>query len=120
MIDWLKHQVRDDIGTDTKLVYSLNDIKALNLDVIELADAGILVIQKEDDLHVNFALLQEDCDDGEDRFFSVVFHGRGPSGSLRECRHTYWGEDGNGYIFYPPFDLIIAALNELKKYFDGD
>lgn len=48
----------------------------------------------------------------------LLFHGEGPSGALRECRHTWWGE--NGYVHYPHFATIEAAFRELRRWFDGD
>jgi hypothetical protein len=48
----------------------------------------------------------------------MIMHGSGPSGSLRECRHTWWGE--NGYVHYLHFAAIEAALRELRRWFDGD
>lgn len=48
---------------------------------------------------------------------NLLLHGRGFTGG-RECRHTYWGEEG--YIFYPNASNIIAAINWLTKYFDMD
>jgi len=47
---------------------------------------------------------------------SMLMHGEGPAGFLRECRHTYWGEDG--YIFYPNKKHIDAAMQWLSKYYD--
>lgn len=48
----------------------------------------------------------------------IVFHGGGPSGYLRELRHTHWGNDGNGYLFYPSSKVILAAFVALKEWFD--
>lgn len=50
---------------------------------------------------------------------SCIFYGEGPSGNLRECRHTYWGEEDNhGYIFYLDGRLITAAFRRLSEFFD--
>ena len=46
---------------------------------------------------------------------AFVFSGEGPA-SLRELRHTEWGEDG--YLHYPSAKLIIAAFEALKDWFD--
>jgi hypothetical protein len=56
------------------------------------------------------------CDDSNETYTTLMMHGSGPSNNLRECRHTFWGEDG--YIFYPQKSHIIAALDWLEKYYD--
>jgi hypothetical protein len=51
--------------------------------------------------------------------YEMVFHGSGPSGGLRELRHTWWGApDDGGYLFYPDFTLLEAAFKALRKWFD--
>jgi hypothetical protein len=51
--------------------------------------------------------------------YSSLFSGCGPSGALRELRHTYWGEsDNSGYIHMPNAKLIAAAFAALKRWFD--
>ena len=86
---------------------------------------GYLLIRKRDELNVSFALLEFDTgpvsgDTGSKTLYRMIMHGEGPSGNLRECRHTWWGEGDNaGYIFYPNFELISAALRELARWFDG-
>lgn len=49
----------------------------------------------------------------------IMMLGGGPTGALRECRHTYWG-DKDGYIFYPKARHIRAALDWLEKFYDLD
>ncbi len=53
----------------------------------------------------------------------VFMHGygfmcEGENISLRECRHTYWGE--NGYIYYLDKRQMLAILGWLGRYFDLD
>lgn len=67
---------------------------------------------------LNFAFFESDERESpsDDWAVSLLMHGHGPTGILRECRHTYWGRDG--YIFYPNKKHIVAALEWLEKYFD--
>lgn len=51
-------------------------------------------------------------------WYSMVFHGSGPSGGLRECRHIWWGDDG--YTYYLNFALVEQAFAALRRWFDGD
>lgn len=48
----------------------------------------------------------------------MLMYGSGPVGALKECRHTYWGD--NGYIFYPNKQNIIKALEWLEKFYEMD
>lgn len=50
---------------------------------------------------------------------ACVFNGEGPSGNLRECRHTFWGQEDDGYIFYPDGRLITAAFACLSEFYDN-
>lgn len=45
-----------------------------------------------------------------------LFHGDGPTGSLKELRHTYFANEG--YIFYLPMEATIKALTILQEYFN--
>ena len=48
---------------------------------------------------------------------NCFLYGEGCIG-LKECRHTYWGEEEHGYIFYPNKDHITRSLDWLSQYFD--
>jgi hypothetical protein len=80
---------------------------------------GWLVLNRETDLWLKFAVLEfcESAADRTDELDTCVFHGEGTLGDLRECRHTWWGEDG--YCFYLNGPLVTAALRELSEFFDG-
>lgn len=107
-------KVKSDQGDD---VYSLNFLKN-NYEVHEL-DEGYLVLEWHDPNSkswLKFAALDFYCSNGSDINLSLVFYGEGPSGDLRECRHTYWGEDG--YLFYPNKKVISSALTALSEFFD--
>ena len=88
---------------------------------------GILVARWRHELWLEFAVLSWCCGEGLDNEGRIVsaeqyehmFHGDGPSGNLRELRHTFWGDPTNsGYIFYPSGKLIEAAFAELREWFD--
>jgi hypothetical protein len=72
----------------------------------------------EDVFNLDFAALSfiQSNFDGSNIMAECLFFGSGPTGGLRECRHTYWGEDG--YIFYPDGVVIAAALKELSEFYD--
>ena len=113
-IDWLKPHVSI-VNDDGDTVYSLKEARQGN-EVKEL-DGGWFVYNIKDDLHVNFAVFHLAYSDDKDTMMECVFQGSGPSGSLRECRHTWWGDD-EGYVFYPPGKLIAQAFQELSVFFD--
>ena len=48
--------------------------------------------------------------------FKPFMYGEGPSGALRECRHSYIGDDG--YVFYLNKKNFIAALDWLSQHYD--
>lgn len=106
--------------------YAEPEIRAVATHLIELRPGLLAVI--EEDIHVEVALFRwaggpatKDGIEVEPAYYERVFHGGGPSGSLRELRHTYWGEPNNsGYIFYPNGALICAAFQHLKRWFDCD
>lgn len=50
--------------------------------------------------------------------YQPLFHGEGPSGTLRELRHTHWGHADDGYLHEPNGALIAAAFEALKPWFD--
>lgn len=119
VIDWLD-SVENRINADDQPLYPLDLAKA-KYDVRELIpDTGWLVIFHDTSggSWLRFAVLRFAVSEvgGRDIQTAIVFHGEGPSGSLRECRHTYWGEDG--YLFYPDGPVIVAALKALSEFYD--
>ncbi len=114
-ISWLEKGL-DTLNNDT--VYSLDRARE-RYEVRELGYGGYLVLNHEPaTLWLNFAVLEFHSSeaDGGNVQLSCVFHGEGPSSSLRECRHTYWGE--SGYLFYPDGRIIAAAFKELAEFYD--
>lgn len=118
--DWLNGREERDY-----FVYSIDELRATDgLDVRELP-GGWLILQRAKDhggLWLRFAVLDffQSEMNGQNELATCLFFGDGPGGkageSLRECRHTYWGEDG--YIFYPDGPLIAAAFEALSEFYD--
>jgi hypothetical protein len=105
-------------------IYSGKHIRELATVVVNLEGQGLLAVL-EDGIHISFAVFRWEqgsaSGDPPDEWYQRVFHGSGPSGSLRELRHTYWGEtDNSGYIFYAPGKLIADAFKQLERWFDVD
>jgi hypothetical protein len=95
----------------------------IDLRVIDCGRPGGLLCVLENDIHVSFVVLSfaESTVEGAQTMWHRVFHGSGPSGALRELRHTFWGDPNNaGYIFYPNAKLITEAFHHLNRWFDCD
>lgn len=101
-------------GCSVVTVYSLKDVKSKSLVKFLGEDGYLAMIDNEN--AVEFAVFCWHYNDNDDSMLTLQFHGKGFSGELRECRHTYWGD--NGYIFYPNGKVISAAFKELSLYFD--
>lgn len=71
---------------------------------------------------VSFVVVEWVSGPGDDGFmpalYQPLFHGEGPSGTLRELRHTHWGHADDGYLHEPNGALIAAAFEALKRWFD--
>jgi hypothetical protein len=130
MIEWLKECQIKEPCIDDSISYSLLKLKKKFL-VKELdIESGWLIYTgpkpDEGDYEIygwwmEFAVMRFHCQTHGDPDIEVscVFHGEGPAnGSLRECRHTWWGEEG--YIFYPKRVLIVKALEALSEFYDLD
>ena len=113
------------------MMYAEPDIIAAATVALELAGGGLLAVCESDDADSSWtevAVFHFHCGpatkDGVavgPALYDRVFHGGGPAGSLRELRHTYWGEaDNAGYIFYPNGKLIVDAIAKLRRWFDLD
>lgn len=118
--EWLK-PAESSIGSCNDQYYSLDKFQTL-YEVTELVPGrGWLVVHRpEPEYQTDFAVVQfmQSEVGGANTEVSIVFCGSGTGTVLRECRHTYWGPDGKGYIFYPNGKIIAAAFKELSKYFD--
>lgn len=118
MVGWLDSEI--DGPQEDMRVYSLDKARA-RYEVREICADGWLVLNwDEDRFLLKFAVLHfysSEMDDSNVRT-QCVFHGEGPVGNLRECRHTWWGEDGEGYLFYPPGKVITSGLKALSEFYD--
>ena len=87
---------------------------------------GLIVVANRDDW-IDFGVMDwhSSAIDGAGTIYSCLWHGCGPSGSLRELRHSYFGSPSSescmtGYIFYLNRKQMIDAMNVLLNYFDMD
>jgi len=119
-IDWLKPC---ETISDDEIVYRKKDVED-KFKLVNLKKDAVIVLYEESEAWLSFAVLEFNCaiqteESGEfdDIYLQTVFHGGGTTGSLRECRHTYWGR-ADGYLFYPDGVVIADALDKLSEYFD--
>jgi hypothetical protein len=113
-LDWLQPEG----ANNGDVVYRLDEARE-KYEVHELTCNGWLVINRDDHkIWMRFAVLEFYMSNGNGKnvVASCVFHGEGATGNLRECRHTWWGDDG--YVFYPNGNLIAAAFRALSEFFD--
>jgi hypothetical protein len=118
-MEWLDSIVDDLCGNQTR-VYPL-DLARQKYDVRPLGKNGWLVLKHpaDDSIWLEFAVLQTMYECEGKIFMEMIFHGGGPLGALRECRHTHWGhEEDDGYIYYPDAEIITLAFSELRDFFD--
>lgn len=124
---WLPSK-EDDFGGCKETIYDIDALKASTLEVRELIPGESWLVLNDNPYDegvkysgwLEFALLQFHSSnaDGSSPLGVLVFHGDGPSCNLREPRHTYWGEDGGGYLFYPRTSVIESGLSALKEFYD--
>jgi hypothetical protein len=113
--DWFPATQAHDINGEP--IYSLDTLRSM-FEVRDLP-GGQLVLKRTKDLWLKFALVSfaESEIGGANEMVGVEMHGSGTLGSLRECRHTWWGNTG-GYVFYPNGVRITAMFRELAEFFD--
>jgi hypothetical protein len=114
MIEWLT-SVSDPLHPG-ETFYPASSLTGFEL--VDLPNEGKLVLSWDKERFIlKFTVLQWAMgSENGDAFYSCIFHGTGPTSRLRECRHTWWGDDG--YVFYPDGNIIAAAFLELGKHFD--
>lgn len=124
LIDRLNAESDEDHGASGGLVYDLAQIKSAATLCIDLRP-GLLAVDDSESPHVSFVVFDSHSGpstrNGEivsGEKMQLVFSGTGASGSLRELRHTNWGE--GGYLFYVNGDTITNAFAALKEWFDCD
>lgn len=89
-------------------------------EVVELPEDARLVVHV-DGWNVYFACFlwhSELVEEGAARvtYYERLFHGRGVGGDAKECRHTWWGDQG--YVHLMPLDVVAAAAISLDDWFD--
>lgn len=104
--------------------WELDEIKQ-KFEVTEITpDAWLAISTDKQRFHIQFGLFEfalSECDDTH-KEVTLVFHGYGFQGSLREMRHIWWGPDPespSGYLYYMDARMVYLALKELAKYFDN-
>lgn len=105
-----------DYKGDGDIMYYHLDTLRSEFETVELIPDRLWAI-KEDTGFLNICFLEWGMED-DDVFVTEVFRSCGPTGSLRECRHTNFPD--KGYVFYMNKDYMVAALDYLSKYFDMD
>ena len=102
-----------------EMEYALKDIqKNFTLyETLDLISDHLIVIYKWDDVWLKWCFLEWAGGDmrGNDTFTPFMY-GEGPSGSLRECRHTHIGEEG--YVFYLNGQRMKQAIEWLEQHYD--
>lgn len=120
----LKHAppIQEPHGQPGDMYHSLNAIKAIPGVIVEepIPEVYVAVRLSEDTVIVDFAAFEWCSEEDDDVCVHLLFYGHGTGSGLREMRHTYWGRDGDGYLFYMPINKTIAALEVMKKYFNPD
>ncbi len=110
-----------DVGTSRpEFCYKRSEL--LRPGVVEkvlVEDQAWLFLQQREDTFVEFAVMEFFCEDDDDKYLQTVWAGDGTGGSLRELRHSWFGEYQGGYVFYLRLDTMIAACQALQEYFDS-
>lgn len=107
---------------NSEKVYKLLDVRTVpGVEVEEpIPEVYVAIHLSEDGVIRSFAAFEWASEDDDGVYATLLFHGEGTGPNLKELRHTHWGRDGNGYLFYMPISKTIAALEVLKKYFEDD
>lgn len=95
-------------------------------DVVVVKDNGCFCIKNhkdKDSIWKYFAILSfaSSNTDGTDAEYDCFWFGEGPSGTLRECRHSYFGNSPSeidGYVFYLNRAVMNDAFDFLSEYYD--
>ncbi len=70
----------------------------------------------DEDGWMSIAFFEEDWSDDENSYVNLLFTSEGPSGSLRELRHTNF--QNGGYVFMMSLSDMQLALGVLGEFFD--
>jgi hypothetical protein len=111
-------------GTDDPL-WLLDSLRAAFDECHELREGQLWVLVSRSphaDIWRDIAFVEFEMSnlDGSETLVHHLLSVSGPSEGLREARHSNWGSEGNGYVFYMSFANVRLALAFLEQYFDGD
>jgi len=104
-----------------EFMYNIGKLLGVFEIVKKLRDDSFIVAYNESDNWYDFVFLEWESESDEGVFYKELCRVSGPGGkdsSLRECRHTYFAD--NGYIFYMKKENIRAMLDFLEEYYDLD
>lgn len=115
-------------GHNYFVVVPMPDVQMFKRDHGDGCADMLLVKQDPDHVVVKWLVLEWSggpiqCQDPTDvdhgiTYYTVPMHGSGCGDGLRECRHVYFGDDDDGYWFYPDPALIAWAFEKLGRWFD--
>lgn len=102
--------------------YDLKEVKELFPHLRNKDNTWVFVKEHENKVTLDFCVFESAGSYNDSQYLKLIFRGWGTGASLRECRHTHWGEDQEnpGYIFYPNPAAISNAFELLKEWFDFD
>lgn len=106
----------------TTLAYYVDDVRKIpGVVVTEPYPGAFLAVRVSAcGTFVDFAGLEWQGEDDLGAEARILFQGNGTGGGLREMRHTNFGPDRDGYVFYLPINKTIALLGALREFFDAD
>ncbi len=100
--------------------YSLDRIQKAHTVISIGSDAWVILREETGTLYFAVARFISSDSDGLDVSVEVFWHGWGcgslNGSGLRECRHSYFGDDG--YVFYIDGRIMSQAFKVLSTYFD--
>jgi hypothetical protein len=110
-----KERLKTLIGEPEKVAGEDTELYNIPINAKELV-SGLFVCQERTDIFLTFCFLQENsCDiQGKNKKGTILLHGEALVGNLKELRHTWWGEDQDGYLYYPNIKYIKAAMAWLE------
>lgn len=113
-MNWIKLAKPSTLNPEKQAYYLSDLMKVGQLQQLGEHLWAIVVSSPED--WKEWAIFEWQCSDENLVETTMLVSGCGPTGYLKECRHTYWGE--NGYIFYPNAEHLKLALNWLETMYE--
>lgn len=103
---------------DGTKVVKHSDVSSTFQKVEYLTEDFIVAYEKTHEVWMDFLFLEMNHYSDGEAFYSELCRVSGPSEGLRECRHTFFADDG--YLFYMNGKNIIAMIEFLDKFYDMD